>query len=268
VEAVCSRLGCDAVGTRYLPAHNSWDAGVVTEPTCTEEGFTTYTCRFIWDCGLTKTDNFVPALGHNFNQWDKKAIQERTCTVEGIYEWPCTNNGCSEVYEEIVPGFHFMNDRNYDWSVWKLVNEAATCTEDGFYGYVCNECAEVAEDAETIPALGHNWDEGVYTNPTREADGYTTYNCMVDDCGAVDVVTDQGSQWVVTGVTAVIINQSGNSFQIKLTETYSGGADEVYTTGTIAGNDIKNNDSADFVIGSHTVTVARKGNEYTVASIN
>jgi len=268
VEAVCSRLGCDAVGTRYLPAHNSWDAGVVTEPTCTEGGFTTYTCQFIWGCGLTKIDNYVPALGHNFNQWKKSTTQERTCTVEGIYEWPCVNNGCDEVCEERIPGFHFMNDRNYEWSVWKLADKAATCTEDGFYGYVCIKCDEAAEDAESITALGHNWDEGVYTNPTREADGYTTYNCTVDGCGAVDVVTDEGSQWVVTGVTADIINQSGNSFQIKLTETYSGGADEVYTTDTIEGsNAIGNNSSADFVIGSHTVTVARGGNKYTVTSI-
>ena len=36
---------------------------VVTEPTCTEDGYTTYTC----DCGDSYTDNGVPALGHSWS---------------------------------------------------------------------------------------------------------------------------------------------------------------------------------------------------------
>ena len=35
---------------------------VVTEPTCTELGYTTYTCS---KCGNVYFDNFVDALGHD-----------------------------------------------------------------------------------------------------------------------------------------------------------------------------------------------------------
>ena len=37
--------------------------GVVTAPTCTAEGFTTYTCL---DCGHDYVDNWVNALGHEY----------------------------------------------------------------------------------------------------------------------------------------------------------------------------------------------------------
>ena len=40
-------------------ADHAWDNGVVTEPTYTEQGYTTFTCE---NCGETKKDNFVPAL--------------------------------------------------------------------------------------------------------------------------------------------------------------------------------------------------------------
>ena len=106
--------------------------------------------------GQLKFVDYAPEIvecTHYFNQWNKITIQERTCTTEGIYLWPC--DYCDATYEQIIPGYHFMNDRDYDWSVWKFVNIPATCTEDGLLGYQCCVCGEVAEDAEIIPALGH-----------------------------------------------------------------------------------------------------------------
>ena len=100
-EAACSRAGCDAIGSRFLPALGH---------------------------------NFEPG------QWKKATIQERTCIVEGIYEWPCDNVGCTEVYKEIIPGYHFMDDHGNDWSCWVWVDEAATCEEDGFSGWRCKYC--------------------------------------------------------------------------------------------------------------------------------
>ena len=46
------------------PTHtHTWVAGTVHAPTCTEEGYTEYTCS---RCSDTKHDDVVPATGHNY----------------------------------------------------------------------------------------------------------------------------------------------------------------------------------------------------------
>ena len=45
--------------------HNNYDSGVVTAPTCTEKGFTTYTCKTA-GCGSTYKTDFVAAKGHTY----------------------------------------------------------------------------------------------------------------------------------------------------------------------------------------------------------
>lgn len=45
----------------YIPVHtHSWTAGTPVAPTCTEQGYTPYTCA----CGASKNDDFVPAVSH------------------------------------------------------------------------------------------------------------------------------------------------------------------------------------------------------------
>lgn len=66
-----------------------------------------------------------------------------------------------------------------------------TCEEDGYTAYkACTEC-DYTEGKSVIPALGHDWDEGVYTDPTQEDDGYMTYTCH--NCGETRVIIDEGS---------------------------------------------------------------------------
>ena len=45
--------------------HNNYDSGVVTAPTCTERGFTLYTCKTV-GCGSTYKADFVAAKGHTY----------------------------------------------------------------------------------------------------------------------------------------------------------------------------------------------------------
>lgn len=69
---------------------------------------------------------------------------------------------------------------------------AATCETDGHIDYYecarCGKCfadsegkKEIAKDDVTIPASGHDWDDGAVTaEPTCEADGVKTYTCRHD----------------------------------------------------------------------------------------
>jgi hypothetical protein len=45
--------------------HNSFGAGVVTNPTCTAKGYTTYTCTVV-GCGYSYKTSFVPEKGHHY----------------------------------------------------------------------------------------------------------------------------------------------------------------------------------------------------------
>lgn len=61
---------------------------------------------------------------------------------------------------------------------------AATCEVDGSYDEVvyCSVChAEISRETTTVPAIGHDWDEGTVTTATTcTTDGVRTYTCKHD----------------------------------------------------------------------------------------
>ena len=71
-----------------LRKHTHEYTGVVTEPTCIEQGYTTYTCS----CGDSYTDDEVEALGHLYGEW--KVVKEATVDEEGLKEKEC--NRCND----------------------------------------------------------------------------------------------------------------------------------------------------------------------------
>ena len=60
VDGVCTI--CGAKDPNYVPPHTHDYKAVVTAPTCTEKGYTTYTCS----CGYSYKDNWTDALGHSY----------------------------------------------------------------------------------------------------------------------------------------------------------------------------------------------------------
>ncbi len=66
------------------PHQHSYEK-VVTAPTCTAEGYTTYTCA----CGDTYTADKVPATDHNYSEW--KETKAPTYTEEGEEKRECIN---------------------------------------------------------------------------------------------------------------------------------------------------------------------------------
>ena len=74
---------------------HTYDAGVVTAPTCTADGFTTYTCT---KCGESYNDNVVAKLGH---QNEEVSRVEPTCTEAGESNVVCTV--CGSPYTFTIP---------------------------------------------------------------------------------------------------------------------------------------------------------------------
>lgn len=129
---------------------------VVVSPTCTTEGFTTYTC----ECGDSYTDDFVPALGH-------------TPVVVSGYAATCTEPGLTDgskcavcdtiltAQEELAAlGHSYSGVAHWEWVYGANGYEVnATCK--------CNAC----NDGEiTVPAT---------VTVSDETEGYITYNAFI-----------------------------------------------------------------------------------------
>lgn len=138
----------------------------VTPPTCTERGYTTYTCK----CGHSYESNYKDALGHTFGgewfsnaegHWNfcsvcgaKSEVIEHLAGAEPTLETPQT---CVVCGYEIAPALH-----THAYSDWQTVT-AATCTTAGQKRRSC-PCGAV--EFMDVPALGHYLNHTMLVSPT------------------------------------------------------------------------------------------------------
>ena len=106
VNATCSKTGltegkkCSVCGeilvkqTETAKLEHSYKS-VVTAPTCTEDGFTTYTC----ECGDTYKADETKATGHNFGDWE--VVKKADVGVEGKEQRKCKS--CDNTEERTIP---------------------------------------------------------------------------------------------------------------------------------------------------------------------
>ena len=71
-----------------LPHEHSYEK-VVTAPTCTEKGYTTYTCS----CGESYVDDYTDPTGHSFTKYESN--NDATCKKDGTETAKC-DHGCGE----------------------------------------------------------------------------------------------------------------------------------------------------------------------------
>lgn len=169
-EAACAEVGqrrrdcsvCGTYETEEIAATGHDYASAVTEPTCTEEGYTSHTCT---KCGDSYNTDPVTAIGHHYN----KGITGPTCTEEGYTTYTCTRCGDSYRSDVVAALGH-----SYD-----AVTIEPTCTEYGYTTYTCGRCTDTYT-GDTVAALGHRYD-AVTTEPTCTETGYTTYTCHCGD---------------------------------------------------------------------------------------
>lgn len=147
------------------PEHEHAYSEAVTAATCTEDGYTTYTC----ECGDSYTGKVTPATGHSWGEWI--TTQEPTEEATGTAERTCSNCGGKEdkVLDKIIP--------NHTHSYTGKVTTAATCTKEGVMTYTCS-CG--GSYTEKIDKISHSYGKTV-TAPTCTEKGYTTFKCS--SCG-------------------------------------------------------------------------------------
>ncbi len=162
---------------------------VVTPPTCTEAGYTTYTCS---ECGNAYVDNEVEANGHSYVISGRKAV----CSCGDICSHDfsnsaseCNDCGISKATVEECPHASWLS---------------ATCEHPD----ICAECYYVTRGN----TRAHNMINIAAKAPTCIAIGWSAYSmCTYDDCDYIDGFTEmQPTRWL-EGTTQETINKGDDT---------------------------------------------------------
>ncbi len=97
-------LGCLAACSEKQPEHIHSYTMIVTQPTCTADGYTTYSCA----CGHSYKDNVIVAKGHSY----QLTVVEPTCTKDGYTAYTCA---CGYSYKDdtvVAPGHNYLGEKN------------------------------------------------------------------------------------------------------------------------------------------------------------
>ena len=144
----------------------------VTPPTCTTQGYTTYTC----ECGDKYKADYVKANGHSYTS---EVTTPATHLKVGIETLTCH---CGDTYTRDVPK---LTEHTYT----EVVTDP-TCTAQGYTTYTC-ECGNTY-DANYINANGHSFTNYISdSTATCVTDGKLIAKC--DNCEATDVKPEKGA---------------------------------------------------------------------------
>ena len=196
--------GCTYTTKTDLPLAAHDYNKVVTQPTCTESGYTTYTCK---NCGDNYTEAGESSTGHTYSEsweWDdnkyiltlfcEKCDDEVTKNGEVTApesQKPATCSTPGEVVYKVtvsVSGVQFPGTNTVTIPATNHANKVnkgqqdATCTEDGYTaGVYCPDCKTWLSGHEVIKSEGHKYSEAVTKAATCTEDGVKTFTCTCGD---------------------------------------------------------------------------------------
>ncbi len=145
----CKREGCNYTTYEEIKAtDHDWDDGkITTNPTCTEKGVKTFTCKH--NAAHTRTEDVAPN-GHKDED----------------------NNGYCDECKELICTHKEQGTKLTD-------DKKATCLEDGYTGDTrCAKCNEIITQGEKIDKLGH---KDADKNHACDNEGCTVYQGTHED---------------------------------------------------------------------------------------
>ena len=138
---------CDYTTFKAVEATGHSHEAVVTAPTCTAVGYTTYTCH----CGDTYTDDEVAATGHTNADAVIENKVDATCSAQGSYDSVVYCSVCDAELSRTTVTVSALGHTEET-----LAAVAPTCTETGLTeGKKCTVCGETTVEQTVVGATGH-----------------------------------------------------------------------------------------------------------------
>ncbi len=171
-EATCHQEGeqrrdcanCGAYETVTLPMADHMYETAYIQPTCTERGYTIFTCAL---CGDQYIEYDETEPSHVMGWWT--VTKQPTCAEKGMEERTCSR--CEYVQSREVAEL----DHQYS-----SVVIPPTCAVDGYTVYVCANCG-ASYTGDHVAALGHRYENTTISEPTCTEAGFITYSCRCGD---------------------------------------------------------------------------------------
>ena len=161
-----------SVYAKFTIKHEHNYTAIITAPTCTERGYTTYIC----DCGDSYIDDYVDELGHDFGAWIETAAP--TCTTKGIETRYCSHDHSHTETRDVPKLQHeftnYVSDNN------------ATYDQDGTKTAHCNHGCGATD---TIPDEGTKLQSGIAFK-TLAVDGNDVYGKIPNAQTEFDFLTE------------------------------------------------------------------------------
>ena len=150
----------DNAVTRVHAHHHDYSIEVI-DPTCTEEGYSIYTCT---TCGDWHYADGVEPLGHHYIE----EVTPPTAGEVGYTTYTCQH--CGHSYRDN----YVTMEHNYTATV-----VAPTCISAGYTVYICQNCGDRYND-NYVASLGHHYETSI-VDPKCDEQGYTLHTCT--NCG-------------------------------------------------------------------------------------
>ncbi len=193
---------------------HAYDEGVVTPPTCTEEGYTTYTCG----CGDTYKDNYVDATGHSYGE---EITAAATCTEAGIKTFTCSV--CADSYTEAISalGHSFTDGKCANCGISQPINATLTFDDTSKRTSLTDDRQVWTENGITVTNnRGSGNNIGDYSNPVRF---YKSSTVTIEWAGMKVIVLNSASGEHATNLelslTEGTVTKNGTVFTIVLDES-------------------------------------------------
>ena len=225
VDNVCERCN-DKQHVSDLPAtgEHQWDEGVVKkEPTATETGIKTFTCKA---CQATKTEDIAKVHNHDYTRLGE-IVEGPYCETEGKRWMYCSYEGCNERVLKPVPAIGY-----HDWDTEHTeCLKKATCTEQGTMRMHCKRDASHTMTYD-YGGTGHIWDEGVITTPpTYDKYGVKTLHCKNCDATTTEKVLPTKYTFTVTVVPPTCTEDGYTMHKCNEDDSFSYKDNIVHSTG-------------------------------------
>lgn len=186
--AKCSGCGEILIAQESVPALGHSYESVVTEPTCTQRGYTTYTCH----CGRTYKDDYISNLGHvdldTDHHCDRGDKEDMGRHADNNRDHAC-DYGCAEPIGE-----HLTSEGSHYCSYCR--QRMTECVDEN-KDHECDICGkgnmgehyDSPDDNDHVcdygcdgwPLEDHSDEVESVVEPTCTEEGYTNYVCTV--CG-------------------------------------------------------------------------------------